>query len=131
MSVPRDPLQDSPPTPVGHERRRHPRAAIDCPMTIALEDGPHEARLRDVSRAGVCFFLERRVPEMTILKLELDLPEQESPDGAEAVHIEGSGVVVRCQPIGPHVEHFEVAVFLNDMSESNREALEAYVTART
>ena len=96
-------------------------------MTIALEDGPHEARLRDVSRAGGCFFLERRVPEMTILKLELDLPEQEAPDGAEAVHIEGSGVVVRCQPIGPHVEHFEVAVFLNDMSESNREALEAYV----
>lgn len=128
MSVPRDPLQDSPQTSVGHERRRHPRATIDCPVTIALADGPHQARLRDVSRAGVCFFLDQRVPEMTILRMELDLPEEEE---GEQTHIEGSGVVVRCQPIGPHVEHFEVAVFMNDMTESNREALEGYVQART
>lgn len=127
MSVPRDPLQDSPQADVGHERRRHPRATIDCPVTIALAEGSFEARLRDVSRAGVCFFLDQRVPEMTILRMELDLPE----DQGDATHIEGSGVVVRCQQIGPHVEHFEVAVFLNDMTESNREALEGYVQART
>ena len=123
MNAPRDPLQDSLQADVGHERRRHPRANLDCPVTIALEDGPFQARLRDVSRGGVCFFLDRRVPEMTILKMELELPDRE---GAPT-RIEGSGVVVRCQPIGPHVEHYEIAVFLNDITESNRERLEAYV----
>ncbi len=127
MSAPRDPLQDSLQTDVSHERRRHPRATIDCPVTIQLEDGPHKARLRDVSRAGVCFFLEQRVPEMTILRMDLSLPVE----GDQNLQIEGSGVVVRCQQIGPHVEHFEVAVFLNDMTESNREALEGYVNANS
>jgi len=118
-------MQDGPASGVGHERRRHPRASIDCPVTLALGEGDCEARLRDVSRAGVCFFLDRRVPEMTILRMQLELPE----DQGGTRHIEGSGVVVRCQAIGPHVDHYEVAVFLNDMTESNREALEQYVTA--
>ena len=30
--------------------------------------------------------------------------------------ISGSGVVVRCRPLAPSLEHYEVAVFLNDMA---------------
>ena len=126
MSVPRDPLHDDASARVGHERRRHPRATIDCPITIELEDGPVEARLRDVSHAGVCFFLDRRIPEMTVLGLRLDLP---AAKGARAARVQGSGVVVRCMAIGPHVDHYEIALFLNHMSESDREVLDAYIGA--
>ena len=111
----------------GAERRRHPRVALDWPVTISLPDGTHEARLRDISRAGVCFFLDRRIPEMTVLQMGLDLPPRsEFPDGA---HVGGAGVVVRCRPLSPHVDHYEIAVFLNDLCESDRESLEAYVSA--
>ena len=63
---------------------------------------------------------------MTVLRMQLDLPEGSDP----GLQIEGTGVVVRCQPIAPHVEHFEVAVFLNDMRDSHRVALERFVSAR-
>lgn len=113
--------------PRGAERRRHPRVALDLPVTITLPDGDHEARLRDLSRAGVCFFLDRRIPEMTVLKMDLDLPGSDA--STDAVNVRGAGVVVRCQPLSPHVDHYEVAVFLNDITDSNRERLETYLAA--
>jgi len=106
----------------GDERRHHPRAAVDWPLAIALEDGTHEARLRDVSRSGVSFYIDERIPEMTLLRLELELP-----DSGERVS--GTGVVVRCRPLSPALEHFEVAVFLNEMSEADRTALAKLVSA--
>ncbi len=112
--------------PSGAERRRHPRVALDWPVTINLPDGSHEARLRDLSRAGVCFFLDRRIPEMTVLQMDLALPEVA---GIDDPRVKGSGVVVRCQPLSPHVDHYEVAVFLNDLTDSARERLEAYIDA--
>ena len=36
---------------------------------------------------------------------------------------------VRCRPLSPHVDHYEIAVFLNDLCEADRESLEAYVSA--
>jgi len=112
--------------PTGSERRRHPRVALDCPVTIALADGEFEARLRDLSTAGVCFFLDRRIPEMTVLRMVLPLPE---PNGSVTT-VRGSGVVVRCQPLSPHVDHYEIAIFLNEVEDEDRERLERYVHAR-
>lgn len=110
----------------GAERRRHPRIALDWPLTISLEDGTYQARLRDISRAGVCFFLDRRIPEMTILRMSLDLPQ----DGGDSLPpIQGSGVVVRCRPLSQHIDHYEIAVFLNDVAEEHRDRLAAYVDA--
>jgi hypothetical protein len=106
------------------ERRRYPRAIAEWPITIILEDGAHEARVRDVSRAGVCFFLDRALPMMTRLRIELDLPV---PDGIR--RISGDGAVVRSERISKRVDHYEVAVFLHDMAEPDRETLEEYVSA--
>ena len=107
----------------GRERRAHPRASCDWTITLFLDDGPHGARLRDVSRAGLCFYLDRPIPEMTILSLLIDLPRAH----AKRVRIEGRGVVVRCLPISRGVEHYEIAVFLNDLAEAQRERLDAFV----
>lgn len=111
---------------MGSERRRHPRVALDCPVTISLPDGELEARLRDLSPAGVCFFLDRRIPEMTVLEMVLPLPEA---DGAVST-VRGSGVVVRCQPLSPHVDHYEVAIFLNQLGDEDRARLERFVGSR-
>jgi hypothetical protein len=110
----------------GRERRAHPRAPCDCSITIQLDDGPHRARLRDVSRAGLCFFLDRPVPEMTLLSVRIDLP---AVGRGEPGRIDGRGVVVRCQPISRQVDHYEVAVFLNELSQSERDLLDEFVAA--
>jgi hypothetical protein len=108
------------------ERRRHPRVPLDWPVTIALDEGTFPARLRDVSRAGMCFFLDRRVAEMTILRMDLELPPG-TPGGARGERVSGSGVVVRCQPLSKHVDHYEIAVFLNDLSDEARARIEGFV----
>jgi hypothetical protein len=115
-----------PETPRGRERRKHPRASCDCTITIQLDDGPRRARLRDISRAGLCFFLDRPLTEMTLLAVRIDLP---AVGRGAALHIQGQGVVVRCLPIAQGVDHYEVAVFLNSLGEEQREQLDLFVSA--
>jgi hypothetical protein len=112
-------------TPGGRERRAHPRAICDGSITIDLEDGSHRARLRDVSRAGICFYLDRPLSEMTILGVRIELPS----GGGEPMRLDARGVVVRCQPIARAVDHYEIALFLNEMGEPQRAQLDAFVAA--
>ena len=109
----------------GAERRRHERARADWPITVVLDDGVHEAKIRDVSRGGVCFFLDRPVPEMTTLKIEFDIPV----DGGVR-RIRGDGAVVRCERIARNLEHYEIAVFMQDMALPDRDTVERYVRRR-
>ena len=123
MSSPR-PTPDRPPPKPGSERRRWVRAAGDLSISVALADGKSEARVRDVSRAGVCFFLDRPIPLMTVLELSMSLRVK---DGVRKIG--GFGAVVRCDKIAKAVDHYEIAVFLHEMAEADRNAIEEYVTA--
>lgn len=110
----------------GRDRRAHPRAAASWPCEIALTTGPHagvvQARLRDVSRAGVSFWVDRPVALMTMLDIVLDLPLASGPRRVRA-----KGAVVRCRRIGPNVEHYEIAVFLHEIAEGDRRAIDLHV----
>jgi hypothetical protein len=117
----REPVQEK----KGAERRRWPRANADLPIDIALDGTAQRARVRDVSRAGVCFYLERPVPLMTVLGVELDASQV-----ASGRKIRGQGAVVRCAKISPHVSHYEIALFFHDMSDTDRASLDALVRLR-
>ena len=56
--APMDPQkrETQPPAP-GRERRRHPRASGDWPVTVELPDGPHQARVRDPRCGAVVSFV--------------------------------------------------------------------------
>lgn len=119
------PPEGPPPPAPGPERRQHPRARGDWPVSIETAEGRYEARVRDVSEAGVCFFLEHPVREMSILKVELDLA---LPEGQRRVIAQGA--VVRCEKISAALDHYEVAVFLHDIAEPDRRWLRAFVQSR-
>ena len=103
-------------------RRSQPRVRVEWPITISLPEGYFQANLRDVSPAGVCFHLDRQVPEMSILSLQLDLP---APSGPR--RIQGRGAVVRCVRVAPALDHYEVAVFFHELADEDREALSRFV----
>ncbi len=107
---------------MGAERRKHPRIPSDITIEVALDDGGHEARLRDVSESGLCFFLDRSIEEMTILEVAFDVPSD-----AGFHRVQTTGVVVRSRKISPAVDHYEVALFFNGLDESARIALRAFV----
>lgn len=104
------------------ERRRWTRHEADLPVTLNLAGGRSEARLRDISRAGICFFLDRPIPLMTVLELSVSLPV-----AGGTRRIGGHGAVVRCEKIAKRVDHYEVAVFLHEMAESDRRVIEEFV----
>ena len=79
-----------------------------------------------MSASGLCFFLDRAIPEMTVLALRFELPRAEGGDGTGTL-LECNGAVVRCERISPTLDHYEVAVFFHDVSDTLRRALEAYV----
>lgn len=108
--------------PRGAERRQHPRARAEWPITILLDDGYHQATLRDVSASGVCFHIDRPVPEMSLLSLQIDLP------GSTPRKLRGEGVVVRSERIASAVDHYEVALFFHALEDDDRVALESYVS---
>ena len=117
---PTDPTQKKPLS--GQERRRWLRAACDMPVSLNLGGTRCEAKLRDLSRAGVCFFLDRPVPMMTQLELALDL---RLPGGMR--RIRGAGAVVRCEKISKALDHYEIALFVHEMAEIDRKAIEEFV----
>jgi hypothetical protein len=106
----------------GSERRRWARSDADLPVTVSLAGGRSEARLRDISRAGVCFFLDRPIPLMTVLELSVSLPVK-----GGVRRIGGHGAVVRCERIAKALDHYEVAVFLHEMAEADRRTIEEFV----
>jgi hypothetical protein len=61
---------------------------------------------------------------MTVLRMTLDLSV---PAGKRA--IEGQGAVVRCERISKALDHYEIALYLNEMAEPDRRAIEDYVAS--
>lgn len=112
-------------TPSAADRRRWARAQSDLPITVSLAGEKNPARVRDVSRAGVCFFLDRPIPMMTVLEVSLEMKTSAGPR-----HIRGHGAVVRCERIAKAVDHYEIAVFLHEMADGDRRLIEEYVGTR-
>ncbi len=116
-SAPSAPSQSS-----GRERRRWPRAKADWPISLNLPEGRFEARVRDISEAGVCFFLDRSIKLMTQLSIELDLPLEDRHK-----MIRGTGIVVRSENISDHLDHYEVAVFIPDLSDDDKATIASFI----
>jgi hypothetical protein len=116
------PAPEVPAQETGRERRRWPRAKADWPISLDLPEGRFEARVRDISQAGVCFFLDRPLKPMTTLAIELELPQAR----ARTV-IRGQGVVVRSESISQRLDHYEIAVFMPELSETERGAIGVFV----
>lgn len=110
----------TPAQPSGRERRAHPRRNADVPIQLSHGGSAFEARVRDVSRSGICFFLDRPLPPMTVLQVRLRI-------GA-AREVAGNGAVVRCEKISKALEHYEIALFLHDMTDDDRRVLERFVS---
>ena len=103
-------------------------------LTTGDHAGQHAARVRDLSKAGICFYMEYPIPLMTVLEIALELPVEGHPPGSkpgpkngEIRRVRGTGAVVRCEPISASIEHYEVAVFIQHMEETDREAVAAHV----
>lgn len=100
-------------------------------MQLTAPDGSAPAALKNLSVAGLCCTTARAFPEMTLVKILLDLPAA-AGDDAEHVRLELSGAVVRCEALrhGTGKRRFEVALYFTDLTAKSKESLMELVKQR-
>ena len=109
------------------ERRQHPRVAEEVSLAITDAGAVLETETKNLSAAGVYCALERFIPPMTKLQLQLDLP-----DGDRRTRVRCSGVVVRVEPIVTTTDRarYYTAIFFNEITERDRAAIAGFVRRR-
>jgi hypothetical protein len=105
----------------GKDRRRAPRVAADLPIELVARDAGAPARLRDISSNGLCCTSAEAIPELTMVRVQLDLEGQR-----HALE----GVVVRCERAAGVQNGWDVAVFFQELPRPVRQGLESFLTRR-
>lgn len=61
------------------QARQHERLPADFPVQLSTDQPRAQARAADLSETGVRLRLSRPLPVMTLVKLELTLPQHDEP----------------------------------------------------
>lgn len=119
------------------EKRKYPRVKDDnVSLKVKVEDIDFITKTLDISASGVYCKVEKEIPLMSRIKIILILPKAKVPSGggeAQTVKIETDGVVVREHPVirGGKIVHYDVAVFFDNISTKDREAILGYINQKT
>ena len=108
------------------ERRRHPRASERVLMAVTGDGAALQTQTKNLSASGAYCTLDRFVPPMTKLDLQIDLP-----NGRRRATIRCSGVVVRIEP-APTADaaRYNIAIFFTELSERDRSAITRFIRWR-
>ncbi len=109
------------------ERRRSPRAPERLPLRLSDQGVEWEAETRNLSAAGLYCTLERFIPPLSKLQIELQLP-----GGLRQRRIRCTAVVVRVEPTAADAQQmrYNTALFFSDILERDREAISRFVQRR-
>lgn len=108
-------------TNVQQERRRAPRARANFPIQIGDRDGLTAALLKDISTNGLCCSYPDALNEMTLVRIDLQIPGQHDAHALQ-------GVVVRCEKKrGDAPPAYELAIYFTDVPPSTRRAIGEFV----
>lgn len=115
------------------EKRKYARVK-DQGISLKVKSGDVDiiTKSLDISASGVYCKVEKEVPLLSRVKIILIIPklkEGEAGDAPQTVKIETDGVVVREHPVivGGKIAHYDVAVFFDNISTKDREALLKYI----
>lgn len=104
------------------ERRKHKRYSVNLPVVSRHDDDKIEMKTANVSLGGAYCHVDRYLPEMTRLALDIKVPGDGS-DGEKDEWIEAEAVVVRVEPDRAGGEDYYIALFFTKMSEEDRKKL--------
>ncbi len=113
------------------ERRKFPRIK-DKDISVQLSGGGFQtiSQSLDVSASGIYCKVDRRVPLMTRVEIELSLPGKTKTAARKNLSVEG--VVVREHPVKKEgrVQYYDVAIFFSALTPKERKLLVDYIEKR-
>ena len=109
------------------ERRKVPRIAERVTIAISEDGQVWQAETKDLSAAGAYCVSNRFIAPMTKLEFQFELP-----DGKKGTRIEGTGVVVRAEPVISSAAQgrYHIAIYFSEISERHRAAISQFVRSR-
>lgn len=115
---------------VTQERRKFPRIEDDS-LSVKLEGFDSITHTLNISPTGVYCKVDKELPLMSRVKLMLIVPDASKDKGA-VKNIEVSGIVVREHPviIDGVIKHYDIAIFFEDLSPSDKEIISAYISKK-
>ncbi len=106
------------------EKRQHPRADLTLPVQIAANGYGFETTTQNISAAGAYCCIDKYIPPFTRVAVKMTLPIVER-NKKQDCNVECSGVVVRS--VDHAKQGFNVAIFFNDIKESQRKKISHYI----
>ena len=111
--------------PPGSERRKNPRVDHIIPLRISSDDVEIVTETENLSCSGVYCRSNKFIEPMTKLKIHLLLPFKKNKR-TTTKKISCQGIVVRCETV-PNAEHFNIAIFFNDISPKDIQTISDFV----
>jgi hypothetical protein len=117
---------------VAQERRKYPRVNDEgLSLKLKLDDFDSITHTMNISSSGVYCKLDKELPLMSRVKLMLMMPDAAREGSLKDIEVDG--IVVRQHPviIDGSIKHYDVAIFFEDLSEKNREAIAGYIKRKS
>lgn len=111
----------------GQDRRKDPRLENNIPLKLSQDGLKLTTNTINISRSGAYCTVEKYIEPMTKMKINLQLPVRENGKFVTK-KISCEGVVVRAEECeGGHLHN--VAIFFNDISETDAKYIAGYVNS--
>ena len=107
------------------ERRLHPRLEQKLPIRVAVNGYDFVTSTENVSCVGAYCHIDKYVPPFTKVMVRLSLPVRTS-SGSKKYDVECKGVLVRTED--EKKGGFNVAIYFNEIRDSQRKKIEQYVS---
>jgi len=107
------------------ERRLHPRLEQKLPIRVAVNGYDFVTSTENVSCVGAYCHIDKYVPPFTKVMVRLSLPVRTS-SGSKKYDVECKGVLVRTED--EKKGGFNVAIYFNEIKDSQRKKIEQYVS---
>ena len=109
------------------ERRAHQRLSACLPMQVSGADFHCATDTRNISFTGLYCEVDRFVPVMTKLSLQLAVPLIQNKRKIERT-VKGVGVVVRIEPEEPGMHRsYSIGLFFTDIRQSDKDIIQQYL----
>jgi hypothetical protein len=105
------------------ERRLHPRVDNQLPINLAINGYDFATATENISCLGAYCRIDKYIPPFTKVSVKLSLPQLSRPGG---LPVECKGVIVRSEDDAKSGK-FNVAIFFNQINESQRKKIAQYV----
>ena len=115
------------------ERRKNLRVDTDLPNpTLELTEELKPALLKNISISGLACISSTRIPEMTLVELNLQLPALPKEE-AELYPFHCKGAVVRCDAVDRcnSRKKWYLAIYFTEVDDANKELLQRYISSRS